>query len=273
VCAQIINKVDLNYSALTASHHHFSRIAPTYRDLRTTDPEPITFITKELEKLVSIEAVDVGCGTGRYDLLLCRYLGDKLSLTCADANSNMLETLDEYLIKHGISNFTSTHSEAENLPFPSNALDCVCTFNAIHHFNLPGFLQESARILKSGGYLFIYTRLREQNKRNIWGRYFPEFHQKETRLYTLNALTQAVAAVPTLGIKSIEFFKYQRTSTSAKLIELVGANHYSTFALYSSGEMEKATAGFVQRIANKSNGGHWIHWFDENLLFVIRKEG
>ena len=273
MCAQIINKVDLNYSALMAVHHHFSRIAQRYHYLRTTDLEPITLIVKELKKLAHVEAVDIGCGTGRYDLLLCRYLGDKLRLTCADANSNMLEKLDEYLIKHGISNFTSMHSEAENLPFPSNALDCVCTFNAIHHFNLPGFLQESARILKSGGYLFIYTRLREQNKRNIWGRYFPKFHQKETRLYTLNALTQAVAAVPTLGIKSIEFFKYQRTSTSAKLIELVGANHYSTFALYSSGEMEKATAGFVQRIESKINGGHWIHWFDENILFVIRKEG
>jgi ubiquinone/menaquinone biosynthesis C-methylase UbiE len=273
VCAQIINKVDPNYSALTAIHHHFSRIAPKYRDFRTTDPEPITFIAKELDKLVSIEAVDIGCGAGRYDLLLCRYLGNKLRLTCADANSNMLETLDEYLIRHGISNFTSMHSEAENLPFPSNALDCVCTFNAIHHFNLPDFLQESARILKSGGYLFIYTRLREQNKRNIWGRYFPKFHHKETRLYTLNALTQAVAAVPTLGIKSIEFFKYQRTSTSAKLIEHVEANHYSTFALYSPGEMKKATTRFVQRIANTSNGGYWIHWFDENILFVIRKEG
>ena len=232
MCAQIINTVDSNYSAITAIHHHFSRIAPKYRDLRITDPEPITFIARELERLVSIEAVDVGCGAGRYGLLLCRYLGDKLRLTCADANSNMLETLDEYLVKHGISNFTPMHSEAENLPLPSNALDFVCTFNAVHHFNLPGFLQESARILKSGGYLFIYTRLREQNKRNIWGRYFPNFHQKETRLYTLNALTQAVAAVPTLGIKSIEFFEYQRISTSAKLIEQVEANHYSTFSLW-----------------------------------------
>jgi len=70
-----------------------------------------------------------------------------------------------------------------------------------------------------------------------------------------------------------DFWKYQRTSTSAKLIERVEANHYSTFALYSSGEMEKATAGFVQRIESKINGGHWIHWFDENILFVIRKEG
>ena len=273
MCAQIVNKIDPNYSALTAIHHHFSRIAPKYHDLRTTDPEPITFIAKELEQLVSIEAVDVGCGTGRYDLLLCRYLGDKLRLTCADANSNMLETLDEYLIKHGISNFTSMHSEAENLPFPSNALDCVCTFNAIHHFNLLEFLYESARILKSGGYLFIYTRIRDQNRRNIWGRYFPKFHQKETRLYTPDTLTQSVAAVPNLRIKSIEYFKYGRTSSLAQLLERARARHYSTFSLYSSEELEEAIATFTQKIGNEFEGAHRIHWFDENTLFVIRKEG
>jgi len=272
VCAQIINTVDPNYSAPTAIHHHFSRIATRYRDLRTTDPEPITFIAKELEKLVSIEAVDVGCGAGRYGLLLCRYLGDKLHLTCADANSNMLETLDEYLIKHGISNFTSMHSEAENLPFPSNTLDCICTFNAIHHFNLLEFLHESARILKSGGYLFIYTRLREQNRENIWGRYFPEFYQKETRLYTPDTFTQSVAAVPNLWIKSIEYFKYGRTSSLAQLVERARAHHYSTFSLYSSEELEEAIAAFTQKIRNEFEDTHLIHWFDENILFVIRKE-
>ena len=125
MCAQIINTVDPNYSVLTDIHEHFSRIAPKYRDLRITDPEPVAFIAKELEKLTSIKAVDVGCGAGRYDLLLCRYLGEKLHLTCADINSNMLEALDKYLIKHCITNFTSMHSEAENLPFPRNSLDCV----------------------------------------------------------------------------------------------------------------------------------------------------
>ena len=269
---QIINEVNSSNAVPMATHHHFSGIAPKYRDLRTTDPEPIAFIAEELKSLASIEAVDIGCGTGRYDLLLCRYLGEKLRLTCVDANGNMLETLDEYLIKHGISNFTSMHSEAENLPFPSNTLDCVCTFNAVHHFNLPDFLRESARILKRGGRLFVYTRLREQNKRNIWGQYFPDFHQKENRLNTLDVLTEAVMAVPTLGIKSIEFFKYKRVSTLAQLVERVDANHYSTFSLYSAKEKEKATAGFVERITGDFNDGHRIHWFDENILFVIQKE-
>ena len=270
--AQIFNTVDTNYSALTDIHHHFSRIATRYRNLRTTDLEPVTFVTKELGKLTSINAVDVGCGDGRYGLLLYRYLGDKLRLTCADVNSDMLEVLDEYLIKHGIRNFTSRQCEAGNLPFHRNTLDCVCTFNAIHHFNLPEFLYESARILKGGGYLFIYTRLREQNMVNIWGQYFPKFHQKETRLYTLYLLAQSVAIAPNLRINMIKYFKYERTSSLAQLVERVRAHHYSTFSLYSSEELEEAIEAFTQRIRNEFEDANRIHWYDENILFVIRKE-
>ncbi len=271
--SQVANRVEPGYATPTTIHHHFSRVAESYRYFRTTDSEPITLISKELKKLARIEAVDIGCGTGRYDLLLYRYLGDKLRLTCVDINADMLEMLDKYLKEHGISNFISVRSGAESVPFPSNALDCIFTFNAIHHFNLLEFLWESARILKSGGYLFIYTRLCEQNWRNIWGQCFPKFHQKETRLYTLNTLRQTVAAVPALWIKSTKFLKYKRTSALAQLVERVKATHYSTFSLYSPEELEEAIAGFAQNIENEFNGGPWIHWFDENVLFVIRKEG
>lgn len=273
MCALKTRSIDLKYSIPKGIHQHFSRIAPKYRNFRITDPEPVVFIAKELEKLVSIKAVDVGCGAGRYDLLLCRYIGGKLHLACADNNSNMLEALDEYLIKHGISNFISVHSKAEDLPFPRNSLDCVCTFNAIHHFNLLEFLHESARILKSGGYLFIYTRLRGQNMVNIWGRHFPKFHQKETRLYTLYTLAQSVAAVPNLRINSIKYFKYGRTSSLVQLVERARAHHYSTFSLYSSEELEEAITAFRQKIRNEFEDVNHIHWHDENVLFIIRKEG
>jgi ubiquinone/menaquinone biosynthesis C-methylase UbiE len=254
-----------------AIHQHFSRIAKRYRNLRTTDLEPITVVIQELKNLAPIKGIDVGCGDGRYDLLLCQYLGDRLKLTCVDANDCMLEELDKYLIKHGLSNFESMHSEAEYLPFPSNALDCVCAFNAVHHFNLPEFLRESDRILKNGGYLFIYTRLREQNGRNIWGRYFPKFHQKEARLYDLDTLTHLLAA-SNLHIKSIEYFKYGRISTLAQLIKRAREHHYSTFSLYSSEELEEAITRFKQNIRSEFEDTNQIRWFDENVLFVVRKE-
>jgi len=51
-----------------AIHHHFSRIAKRYRNLRTTDLEPITIVVRELKNLARIEGIDMGCGAGRDDL-------------------------------------------------------------------------------------------------------------------------------------------------------------------------------------------------------------
>ena len=163
------------------------------------------------------------------------------------------------------------NSAAEDLPFPNNTLDCIFAFNAVHHFSLPSFLQECARVLKNGSYLFVYTRLREQNRRNIWGRYFPKFHQKETRLYTLKAFTQAVAEFPALRLKWIEYFTYTRTSTIEWLTAQAKAHHYSTFCLYPLKELEDAITDFQQNIKSHFTDVHEVKWLDENALFVISK--
>ncbi len=253
-------------------HQHFSKIAHRYHHLRTTDVEPIIFIARRMKNLEQIEALDIGCGTGRYDLLLFKYLEPKLRLTCVDTNSDMLNALEKNLMNNGISEFTSVSAKAENIPSQDNMYDYAFTFNAIHHFNLLEFLRESARILKVGGCIFIYTRLRDQNRRNIWGRYFPMFNQKETRLYTFNRFVKTVEEVPNLHIKSIEYYKYGRISTLTQLIERARSHHYSTFFLYSSEELEEAIKGFTNNIESKFQDQSRVHWFDENILFMIDKK-
>ncbi|HEX9896350.1 MAG TPA: class I SAM-dependent methyltransferase [Dehalococcoidales bacterium] len=252
-------------------HGHFSRIASQYQNLRITDLEPIAFMVRKLNRLPYIKAADIGCGAGRYDRILYRDLGEKLSLTCVDANANMLEALRRNLIEDGIQNFTSIQSSAEDLPLPDNSYDCIFTLNAIHHFDLFKFLHQSTRILKSGGYLFVYTRLRDQNKRNIWGRYFPRFHQKETRLYTLNKMTKTINAVPGMWLQSVEYYKYRRLSSLSELEKRIRSHHYSTFSLYTMDELEKAIGKFKKKIGGAYEDVHRIHWHDENILFVIRK--
>jgi ubiquinone/menaquinone biosynthesis C-methylase UbiE len=251
---------------------HFSRVAKKYRNLRTTDSEPISLIVDKLKNLDHIEAVDVGCGAGRYDLLFFKYLGDKLQLTCLDANAEMLKALTKYLAKHDISNFSVKQSVAETMPFPDSVLDCVCTFNAIHHFHLSSFINESARVIKKGGYLFVYTRLREQNSRNIWGRYFPQFHEKETRLYSLDEMRQSIEAVDNFTIESIVFFAYNRIAALEQLLTRARSHHYSTFLLYSPEELQEALKGFSLNIMNEFEDPQKVRWFDENILFIIRKE-
>jgi ubiquinone/menaquinone biosynthesis C-methylase UbiE len=271
MCARIVSKTEGNIKTPLAMNQHFSGIAERYRNLRNTDSEPIGLIANKLRNLSHIEAADIGCGAGRYDLLLYEYLGDRLKLNCLDTNEEMLKQLNKYLRKNGITNFKTICSTAESLPFPDNSLDCVCTFNAIHHFNLSDFLKESARVLKSGGYLFIYTRLREQNRRNIWGRYFPQFTKKETRLYTLRGLRHAVEGVDDLVTESIASFIYNRISDLGQLLERASSHHYSTFFLYSTEELLQAILGFTKNIMSAFKDTQQIHWYDENSLFIIRK--
>lgn len=253
-------------------HHHFSRIAHKYRDLRTTDLEPLLFIEKKLQKYPKLVVADVGCGAGRYDLKLFQHLGKKLFLYCIDANKEMLKHLADFLIKHGVKNFKTTKAFARKIPIKDNSLDCIFTFNAIHHFKTSQFLKESSRILKDGGHLFIYTRLRSQNRRNIWGRYFPLFNEKETRLYELNELKSSLKKLPKLKIECVEYFKYARLTSLDWLIEQAQNHHYSTFYLYTKREFEQSLEKFKQNIQRRFRDLSKINWFDENILLVIRKQ-
>ena len=252
-------------------HHHFSRVAHEYKDLRTTDLEPILFIKKKLQNLTKIEAADVGCGVGRYDIELFRYLGGRLYLSCIDDNEHMLDELTKNLKEHKIKNFKTIKTSASALPLPANSLDAIVTFNAIHHFMLSNFLGEASRVLKGNGYLFIYTRLRSQNKRNIWGRFFPQFCEKEKRLYELSELEKMLKKIPILKLESVEYFKYKRMAKFEWLITQATHHHYSTFYLYDEKEFEEALNKFQGNIIHHFKDPDNIIWDDENIMLVIRK--
>ena len=169
---------------VTAMQEHFSQIACEYRAARTTDVEPLLFIVAQLGSTSNIVAADVGCGAGRYDELLFRFLRERLFLHCTDVNAEMLGELDTYLTDLGIKDFETHEASAHDLPFATGGLDCIFTFNACHHFDLSVFVTQAHRALKPGGRLFMYTRTRTQNAQSVWGVHFPSFSEKETRLYT-----------------------------------------------------------------------------------------
>ncbi len=252
-------------------HPHFSRIAHRYKDLRTTDAEPVLFVEKKLQNFNNIEAADVGCGTGRYAIKLFHHLGERLHLRCIDYNRRMLKELTKNLGKRRIKNFTTINAAAGALPLASNSLDAVFTFNAIHHFKFLDFLEETSRILRENGYSFIYTRLRSQNKRNIWGRFFPGFHEKEKRLYEMNELKELVGKIPHLRIKFIEYFKYKRIATLEWLTTQATHHHYSTFYLYNRGEFEEALQKFQGNITHHFKSPNNVNWDDENIMLTVRK--
>jgi ubiquinone/menaquinone biosynthesis C-methylase UbiE len=253
--------------------NHFSTIAQKYRVLRTTDFEPILYIKEQLKELHKIEAADFGCGTGRYDFKLFQYLGDKLFLYCIDSNNEMLEQLETYLIQHRIKNCQIMKNNPEKyFTFQDKFLDCIFIFNVIHLINIYTFLNEASRVLKDRGYLFIYTRLRSQNMQSIWGRYFPLFSQKETRLYELEELKNIISEIPSLEIQNIKYFKYQRVSCLCRLVDQAINHHYSTFHYYDSGEFEKSLNTFKQHLKYHFDDINKISWIDRNVLLLIKRK-
>jgi ubiquinone/menaquinone biosynthesis C-methylase UbiE len=250
-------------------HGHFSEIASGYNDLRVTDLEPVLFIKGKLKSLPSVKAADIGCGAGRYDLLFFQHLND-LFLQCVDVNESMLEETANYLMENNVTRFETVKAEANELPLKDNSLDCVFTFNAVHHFNVKTFLDNVSRIIKQSGFVFIYTRLQGQNRRNIWGRYFPLFLEKEKRLYELDEMKAMVQSAGSLTIDSVHDFRYRRSVTLEQLLYKAKNRHYSTFSLYTEKELKDSIQHFQKNIRTHFSDPHNVEWFDENTMFVLR---
>jgi len=256
---------------MTDIRSHFSGVAAQYRDLRTTDQAPVVRIAESLSDIEVIRAADVGCGAGRYDLELFRKLAPGLDLYCMDGDANMLRELRQHLLSHGFRSFHPVLAYARSLPLRASSLDAVVTFNAVHHFRVREFLREAGRVLRPGGRLFVYTRLRSQNRSNIWGMHFPSFWRKETRLFSREEFQALVEGVPGLTLESVEFFRYERVSNLVELLEKARRRHYSTFCLYSPKELAAAFTRFEDNLRRHYRDLAQITWHDENVMFIARR--
>jgi len=248
---------------------HFSQVASIYSQIRTIDYELINYITKKLASMSNIVAADIGCGDGRYSIKLIEKLRNRLSLTCVDNNYEMLQQISK--ISSNFQNLQTKQAFAEKIPFDDNSLDCIFSFNAIHHFKINEFAKECNRVLKNNGLLFIYTRLKEQNESTIWGKFFPDFSKKENRLFDNHSLTKSISNQTSLNLKSSEFFEHKRSSNLQTLVKRAEMKHYSTFSLYSISEFEKSLGKFKQNIYQNFNNPENIQWVDENTMFVFQK--
>jgi len=248
---------------------HFSQVASIYSQIRTIDYELINYITKKLASMSNIVAADIGCGDGRYSIKLIEKLRNRLSLTCVDNNYEMLQQISK--ISSNFQNLQTKQAFAEKIPFDDNSLDCIFSFNAIHHFKINEFAKECNRVLKNNGLLFIYTRLKEQNESNIWCKFFPDFSKKEDRLFDNHSLTEYISNQTSLNLTSTEFFHHNRSSDIQTLVSKAEKKHYSTFSLYTVSEFEKSLGKFIQNIHQNFSNPENIQWVDGNTMFVFQK--
>jgi len=261
-------KDDGSVNERTSVFEHFSEIAADYRQLRTLDLEPINYIKDILEGRGPIRGVDIGSGCGRYSLLLLQHLAN-LHLTCIDMNQDMLDQLTRYLTEKRFSNFKTLNTSVERLQLEEKSLDCIFTFNAIHHFEVPNFLQKTFRALRKNGALFIYTRTRTQNKETIWGRCFPGFSEKEERLYEIDEMEGWIKEMQGFHLETVKTFSYQRRASLDRLLTQVRGKHYSTFSLYTEKEFKNSIEQFSDNIKKISDESGMVEWTDKNILLHI----
>jgi len=255
------------------SNWHFGRIAHNYRNVRVTDTEPIDYIVSRLSgKLSEISILDVGCGTGRYTEQLIERLQSRITLLCVDLSREMLNRCQEALqLNIEMIDRAFSVATASLLPCKGSIADLVLAFNAIHHFDIRTFLAEASRVLKIGGILAIYTRTPEQNRQTIWGRYFPNFAKKESRLHSLDKWEKMISASPLLSLEEIRFFNFRRHISSQKLRELALTHHYSTFSFYARQEFYEALKVFEQRIERKFANFAKIPHVSPNVLLLLKR--
>lgn len=148
----------------------------------------------------------------------------------------------------------------------------MVTFNAIHHFDIPKFFDEAARVLKSDGFLGVYTRSRAQNEKTIWGLYFPGFVKRENRLLSIEEFERTISRRRDLRLEEVKTYNFKCVISIDRLMQLVSRHHYSTFKFYTPEELKKATAIFEKGLKTRFYDLENIRHDSSYTLLLVRKK-
>jgi SAM-dependent methyltransferase len=115
-------------------------------------------LIKEVLPLKGATVVDVGCGDGWLVRAMTRMGAHVTGVEVSPKHLAHAQQIPPAGDEHYI------QGVAEDLPLPTRSVDVVVFFNSLHHVDEPGLfkaLRESARVLKSGGILFVSEPLAE----------------------------------------------------------------------------------------------------------------
>jgi ubiquinone/menaquinone biosynthesis C-methylase UbiE len=100
-----------------------------------------------------LQALDIATGGGHTALAVAPYVAQ---VTVTDLTPRMLEKARDFLLAQGVTNALFQVADAEQLPFVPESFDRVTCRIAPHHFpDISQFVQEVARVLKTGGIFLL----------------------------------------------------------------------------------------------------------------------
>lgn len=101
-----------------------------------------------------MKILDIGCGNGIVSYAFANLGHDVTAIDPDESDDVGLKAIEKLMAPLKIGSITPVKACAEHLPNPSSSFDIVYTRQALHHFSdLRLGMQESARVLKPGGFL------------------------------------------------------------------------------------------------------------------------
>jgi len=231
---------------------YFDDIAQDYEDVRGTEIWPSLLHTIRSVDSNTRRVLDVATGTGLFGVRLAEEGFHVLGL---DQNPNMLAQAMRKAKQQACS-LRGVLGLAEQLPLAESSISVMFSTNAIHHFDLQPHFTEVKRVLKPGGCYVVYTRFRKQNARSLWGRLFPHFAEKETRLYNREDFQRLEAEFPELALESLDELSFEKPFSLDRLLQTTRQRRYSTFAFYGEEEFWRAYAIFRSRLESWSDSSY-----------------
>ena len=258
---------------------HFTEVSSQYEKFRELDLRAVHIISEVLAVAIDqrrpvVRLLDVGTGEGRYLDAVSESLSASLAnrvlpigvdlspamLTQAHVRNTHVGLGVQYLV-----------SASETLPFLTASCDAITCFNAVHHFDLTRFISEASRVLMPSGQLVLYTRTPEQNRCTIWGRYFPEFATRETKLYRRSDLQLALQAAEVFDSIHVQMIPWTITTSLSRLIEQVVHFHYSTFRLYSNDLLHAAIDTFQYRVRQAFSDMAHVTFSNDHTVVIAKR--
>ena len=261
-----------------ATNRHFGDVSSRYRSVRDADLAAVELVSDVLTPAATqarpFRLLDVGTGTGRYlDMISERLSSTLVTDLCPIGLDRNLAMLGHARRMTACAYPGASHlvGAVETLPIRAASCGAVICFNAVHHFDLSRFASEASRVLTPSGLLVLYTRTAAQNRDTIWGRYFPEFAELETRLHSVSAFRRALGTMHGFTSVRVQTLRWRVTTSLSRLLEQVSAYHYSTFRFYSPDRLQLARDTFARRLRDVSDDCARITFDNDHLLVVAQR--
>ena len=262
----------------TRLRDHFAEVSSRYRSLRELDLHAVRVISGVLARAADrdrpLRLLDVGTGAGRYLEAVSASVSAAHPSRVVPIGLDLTRAmLTQARLRNGHAGLRAQHlvSTVEQLPLLASSCDAITCFNAVHHFDLARFVGEAARVLTPSGQLVLYTRTPAQNRRTIWGRYFPEFATRETRLYRVADLQAALEVTGAFASVRAQRVPWQVTTSLARLVDQATHYHYSTFRLYADDALHAAIGTFRQRVRQAFPDVARITHDNDHLLVMAQR--